>query len=266
MTDKTYVALWRRIFGSSLWLHITECRLFLFLVGKARRSEIPDDQFKPVIIKQGQYLRSYRKLAEDLRFIENHAVIHYSLSRIKVAVENLVKQNRITVEKTELGTLFTVVNYCKYQIKKKELANPERRRNAVGTPSERRLNNNKNVENVLNEDNKEKDSCENPQKDFSLIIWDYYKQVFKGVYRPRSLTKTRLSKIKARLKFYKPEEIQRALNNMRDDKYICGSNEVGKVYATPEYCFRSDEMIEKWLNKKEVKSGAKEDSRFILYI
>jgi len=117
-----------------------------------------------------------------------------------------------------------------------------------------------------NGNNKEKDSCENPQKDFSLIIWDYYKQVFKGVYRPRSLTKTRLSKIKARLKFYKPEEIQRALNNMRDDKYICGSNEVGKVYATPEYCFRSDEMIEKWLNKKEVKTGGKKDDRYVLYI
>lgn len=145
ISKETYFATWRSLFDNNLWLHILECRLFIFLVGKARRSKQPNYKLKPVIIKQGQYLRSYRKLLTDLEYIENNSIKHHSLSRIKTAVDTLVNQGRIKTEKTELGTLFTVVNYYKYQINKDATTDLEQGENGARTARERDENNNKNV-------------------------------------------------------------------------------------------------------------------------
>ena len=118
MCDKsTFFKLDRKIFDSDIWLQPLELRLFIYLIGQARYEKEPNTKYKNkgVIIKRGQFLRSYRKLQEDLEFIENNAVKTYSLSRLKTAVDRLVKQERITIENTALGTLFTICNYLQYQ-------------------------------------------------------------------------------------------------------------------------------------------------------
>lgn len=97
-----------------------------------------------------------------------------------------------------------------------------------------------------------KDSIKDNIKD----IWDFYLNIFKGTYEPRKLTKKIKEKIGTRLKEYSVDEIKEALTNMRANKFLCGENDNGKVYAKPEYCFRSDEKIEEWLTKN-LKPGKK---------
>lgn len=137
-----YFKIYREIFESSIWLQPVELRLFLYLIGQARYKEKPNKKYESqgIIIKRGQFLRSYRKIRDDLEYLENKSVKNYSLSAIKRAIDKLIEEERIETEKTPLGTLFTVCNYCQYQDyqeKKEERGTEsERSRNGAGTELE----------------------------------------------------------------------------------------------------------------------------------
>lgn len=137
-----YFKLYRDIFESSIWMQPVDLRLFIYLIGQARYKEEPNTKYKTygIIIKRGQFLRSYRKIRDDLEYFENNAVKHYSLSVIKRSVDRLVEQERIKIQQTKLGTLFTVVNYRQYQDyqeNNEELGTDlEQGWNGVGTPAE----------------------------------------------------------------------------------------------------------------------------------
>lgn len=145
----------RIIFENGLWSNPADLRLFMWLVGHAVHSE-NGQRYGDVRVKRGQYLRSYRKLQEDLQYVENHQIKTPALASIKRSIERLVDSNRITILGTELGTLFTILNYEKYQAtesknetfkydaedKKEELGT------GLGTVAEQQRNNNKNDKNV----------------------------------------------------------------------------------------------------------------------
>jgi len=126
------------------------------------------------------------------------------------------------------------------------------------TPSDSKdksLKNRPNITSINNTSNnkpKEKEKYTKKKKKFSeevYDLWEIYLTVFEGVYNPRTFPDKRKRRIKARLKIYDFEEIKNALVNIRNSDYMCGDNDAGRVYATPEYCFRNDEIIERWLNK-----------------
>lgn len=102
----------RNIFESGLWFDIVKLRLFIYLVGKAT---FKDTDVGGIKLNRGQYLRSYRNLAKDLKFKDGRAVKEYSLCTIKRKIDELVKENRIEIKETDCGTLFTIKNYDKYQ-------------------------------------------------------------------------------------------------------------------------------------------------------
>ena len=157
--EGTFFKVYRQIFESDIWLRPVELRLFIYLIGNARHSKQPNTKYKNkgIVIKRGQYLRSYRKLQKDLEYLENNGVRKHSLSRLKTAIDRLEKQDRIKTEKTEFGTLFTVVNYCNYQGSQNKSNQPrthsEQGENRVRTHSEQGENNTKNVKNVKNDKN-----------------------------------------------------------------------------------------------------------------
>lgn len=103
----------RGIFENSIWQDPAAFRLFIYLIGKAA---FKDHKTGEVEIKRGQYLRSYRRVQEDLLYFENHSEKRYSLCTIKRCIETLKRDGRITAEETKLGTLYTVVNYESYQV------------------------------------------------------------------------------------------------------------------------------------------------------
>lgn len=163
----------REIFENPIWNDIPKFRIFFYIYGNAVFSK-EGTTVAGMHLKRGQFLRSYRNLRDDLEYVENRSVKQYSLSVIKRKVDSLVKENRLKIEETELGTLFTVINYEQYQgFEHYKNSNLERSENALGTGMERSENNNKNV----NKDNnvKEKNTTtttapENPVQLFEYLL------------------------------------------------------------------------------------------------
>ena len=89
-------------------------------------------------------------------------------------------------------------------------------------------------------------------------IWDFYCELFEGIYNPRKFSDKRKGKIKQRLNTYSMSELKTALKNMRNNDFLCGDNDKNKVYAKPEYCFRNDEKVEEWLNVKQQEEKSEE--------
>lgn len=133
----------RAIFDHSIWQDPVQFRIFFYLMGKAVFAK--EGLMKgSVHVKRGHYLISFRRLRDELEYIENNAVKKYPISRIHRAVEKLESSGMICKHETELGTLFEVVNYEKYQASG-ELDNGARNatRNEDRTENERNRNNNK---------------------------------------------------------------------------------------------------------------------------
>lgn len=119
--------LHREMFDSDIWHDANTFRLFVLLIAKASHQD--GVKIKGRVLKRGQYIRSYRKLADDLSYKEGRGFKTLSLSTIKKCVSKLVDDERVNVEETELGTLFTIVNYALYQDSediKKESTNAEK--------------------------------------------------------------------------------------------------------------------------------------------
>ncbi|MFJ7953965.1 DnaD domain protein [Lysinibacillus sp. NPDC096418] len=132
----------REIFGNDVWTDIPKFRLFFCILGNAVFAE---DGVKKgnIHIQRGQYLRSLRNLREDLVYYENNSEKMYSLSTLNRKISELVEEERITIENTKLGTLFTVVNYAKYQgFDHYKGGNLEQSENTVRTPLEHQKNSN----------------------------------------------------------------------------------------------------------------------------
>jgi len=85
----------------------------MLLIGRATHQE--ETTFYGMILRKGQYVRSYEKLREDLIYKVGVGNQEYSKHTIHKCVQKLIQAERISVKETEFGTLFTVLNYEKYQ-------------------------------------------------------------------------------------------------------------------------------------------------------
>ncbi len=93
------------------------------------------------------------------------------------------------------------------------------------------------------------DEPEISPQEFCQQVIDFYNEQFKGLWkRPLQLTNDRKAKIKARRKRFTLEQLRQAIVNIRASPFHCGENDRGVVYATPEFIFRNDGMVDKWLN------------------
>jgi hypothetical protein len=82
-------------------------------------------------------------------------------------------------------------------------------------------------------------------------IMDFYNQEFEGLWKgPLRLTRERERQIKARLKSFSVDELKAAITNLRQSPFHCGNNDKERVYGTPEYLFKNDSQVDKWLNEK----------------
>src|SRR5690606_40628550 len=63
-----WIRLDREMFESDIWHDVTTFRLFVYLLAKASYKD--GVKMSGIELKRGQYLRSYRKLAEDLAYKE----------------------------------------------------------------------------------------------------------------------------------------------------------------------------------------------------
>lgn len=244
----------RDIFENPIWQNIVEFRLFFLIYGKA--AFVDGVKIGDIELKRGQWIRSIRNLQSDLEYKENRSIKKYSLSTIHRAVDNLIKKERIKIFECELGTLFEVVNYAKYQglenyknnIENAERTATKQQENGSETEEEHQENNNNNT---LRRQKKTKEI-----KEDIYSVFDHYCEVFTGYYQTISLTPTRIKHINARLEKYSVKQIKAAISNIRTSKYHLGeAANNDKFYATLEFICRNDETLEKWINHVPKKSG-----------
>jgi hypothetical protein len=154
-----------------------------------------------------------------------------SVMQIRTALTKLKSTNEITTKTSSQGSIIQIVNYTKYQIVTNELTKEQ-------PASNQQVTTNKNDKNVKNE---------NKLEIIQADLLEWFNSEFK-----RKFTIINKTKLKARLKTFEIEKIKIAIKNAYSDKYHIENN---FKYLTPEYFFRNDENIDKWLNVKNVNNS-----------
>ena len=206
----------RTLFDSDIWKDRDKLRLFQLLIGRANHQRNKPQKISSIKVGYGQYLRSYRKLQEDLEYVENHQIIKYPLSKIKRMVDKLIVEGRIMKEDVseELGTLFSVCNYHIYQdATSYELGSMEQTRNRRGTEVKQTRNNNNNSKKSENY----KNSSSSEEEDI----------IFKG--KLFSVTKEQLEKM--RLSYPKIRKFHPEFT--RADDVMRGRMDIGEEIRDP---------------------------------
>lgn len=93
------------------------------------------------------------------------------------------------------------------------------------------------------------------KKEVAERVFNYYKQQAKKPFR---LTAKVLTHLCQRLENYGEEELKTAVDHVLRDRFMTGSNDRKRFYATPEYLFRNDDNVEKWLYQSSSVDMARE--------
>ncbi|MUT66037.1 hypothetical protein [Paenibacillus sp. NEAU-GSW1] len=172
----------REIFGSPIWKNIVDFRMFFLIYGNAVFSDEGVRLADDLDLKRGEWCRSTRKLQEDLQYIENRQIKTYSTSVVNRCIKRLVDMQMICTRTHQLGTVFTVVNYEKYQglsnYKKDNLErNLEHSGNSGGTLGEHSGNNNKNVKNANKVKNEKKEVIKKEYAPYIFLTEDEHSKL-----------------------------------------------------------------------------------------
>jgi len=120
MSGSGFVLLSRSLIDNGLWrMNSDIVRLFLYLMMKANHSPTKAFTFgsgdDSVTVRQGEYLRSLRQIAEDCAYTGNNKLVVWSTSQVSRMIDTLERDGRIKVlAKTKHGTHLKVVNFVAY--------------------------------------------------------------------------------------------------------------------------------------------------------
>lgn len=186
----------REIFENPIWTDVIKFRIFFYIYGNAVFAK-EGTRVGDIHLKRGQYLRSYRNLQKDLTYMEKRAFKTYSISTIESKIKQLVKENRIQIENTDYGTLFTVLNYEEYQgFERYQKSSSEQQPNSNRTATERHPNNNKNVNKDKNKDSLSPKDDQKEKVDYGKFI-EWFNQKsgkrFKNVESNRKIIRARIN-------------------------------------------------------------------------
>lgn len=186
----------REIFENPIWTDVIKFRIFFYIYGNAVFAK-EGTRVGDIHLKRGQYLRSYRNLQKDLTYMEKRAFKTYSISTIESKIKQLVKENRIQIESTDYGTLFTVLNYEEYQgFERYQKSSSEQQPHSNRTATERHPNNNKNVNKDKNKDSLSPKDDQKEKVDYGKFI-EWFNQKsgkrFKNVESNRKIIRARIN-------------------------------------------------------------------------
>lgn len=98
-----YIKIFRDILNWEWWHDINTCRLFIYLLIKVNWK---DGTWKGIEVKRGSHISSLDKVATETDLTRDE---------VRTAIKHLVNTKEITTQTTRKYTVFTVVNYDKYQ-------------------------------------------------------------------------------------------------------------------------------------------------------
>lgn len=253
MYTENWFKLHRKIFENGIWDDLKLFRFFVYLIGQtvfAKKGVNKGD----VHIGRGQLLKSYRKIQDELEYIENNSVKQYSLSVIKRMIAKLKNEGMIETEKTRLGTLFTIINYAKYQDKEGEKDKKikvlrtelEQHKNSRRTVEEQQRNNKKKVKNVKNEKEKENTSCSDSDPN-DEIKFDTDSKPYKVAMKLKKLIKEKNNR--QPVPDDNPEDMEKWSTSM--DR----ANRLGPPGGNKGYSWEEIDRLIEWCQQDEFWSG-----------
>lgn len=98
-----YIKIFRSLLEWEWWHDPNTCRVFIYMLLKANWS---DKEWKGEVIKRGSFVSSVSRIANDCDM---------SVDQVRTAVKHLRNTKEITTVSSAKNTVFTVLNYEKYQ-------------------------------------------------------------------------------------------------------------------------------------------------------
>ena len=144
---------------------------------------------------------------------------------------------------------YSKISICKMGAYK---AQPEQRPNNDRTTTEQRPNT------ITRIKNKElRNIYVNSNESTRDLFYKLVKQL--GFTETVQYTDARRRKLQARLKRYKPEQLEKVAQSIYASPFHQGDNPSGKRYGTIDFLLRSDEKVDEWLNEKNLVTVKKAD-------
>lgn len=228
-----YVSLHRQIMDWEWYKDPIVSRIFIHLLLKATHQET---KWQGTTIYPGQLITGREVLAKELGISEQN---------VRTALSKLKSTNEITIKSTNKFSVVSIVKWTEYQVRSTNRSTNKLTNNQPTTNQQLTTYNNNN-----NNNNKIIDivpaKADTPlSKNISLYLHTFNELMG----REFQLTPGRINKLKLRLNTYSMDQILIALRNMASDKFYKGDNDRGWS-ADPDFLIRSDEQIDKFLNKK----------------
>lgn len=212
MSKQGYIKLYRQITDTPVWADSDKLKLWLMCLMKATHDEKTQVVGNQIIeLKAGQFITGRAALSDDFNrdVKKDRRVDGLTLFRWLSLFE---KMEMLNIKKTNKYSLITVLNWDKYQGRR---TSNEQQLNNNRTSDEQQLNTNKNDKNEKNE--KKEDICYQQ-------IADMYNNTCVSFPRLTKLSDARKKAIKARLKTYTADDLQKAFTLAEQSDFLKGAN------------------------------------------
>lgn len=215
MSKQGYIKLYRQITDTPVWADSDKLKLWLMCLMKATHDEKKQVVGNQIIeLKAGQFITGRTALSDDFNrdVKKDRRVDGLTLFRWLSLFE---KMEMLNIKKTNKYSLITVLNWDKYQGQR---TSNEQQLNNKRTSDEQQLNTNKNDKNVKNVKNEKKEDICYQQ------IADMYNNTCVSFPRLTKLSDARKKAIKARLKTYTADDLQKAFTLAEQSDFLKGAN------------------------------------------
>ena len=215
MSKQGYIKLYRQIADTPIWADSDKLKLWLMCLMKATHDEKTQVVGNQIIeLKAGQFITGRSALSDEFNrdVKKDRRVDGLTLFRWLSLFE---KMEMLNIKKTNKYSLVTVLNWDKYQGQR---TSNEQQLNNKRTSNEQQLNTNKNDKNVKNVKNEKKEDICYQQ------IADMYNNTCVSFPRLTKLSDARKKAIKARLKTYTADDLQKAFTLAEQSDFLKGAN------------------------------------------
>lgn len=215
MSKQGYIKLYRQITDTPVWADSDKLKLWLMCLMKATHDEKTQVVGNQIIeLKAGQFITGRAALSDDFNrdVKKDRRVDGLTLFRWLSLFE---KMEMLNIKKTNKYSLITVLNWDKYQGRR---TSNEQQLNNNRTSDEQQLNTNKNDKNEKNDKSEKKEDICYQQ------IADMYNNTCVSFPRLTKLSDARKKAIKARLKTYTADDLQKAFTLAEQSDFLKGAN------------------------------------------
>lgn len=221
MSNQGYVKMSRGIMKSTIWCDSDKYKLWNLCLFKAQHTKhtfMVGNQH--IALEPGQFITGRDDLSDDFNYGVKKSKKISGLTLFRW-LESFEKLEMLNIKKTNKYTIVTVNNWCKYQGYEQQMNSKrttvEQQMNNTCTANEQQLNTYNNDKNVKNDKNDKEDICYQQ-------IADMYNNTCVSFPRLTKLSDARRKAIKARLKKYTTDDLQRAFTLAEQSDFLKGAN------------------------------------------